>query len=246
MISKILTNEVLTVVVNGKTFTILREHPRFEVVIEALKTNDADHIEDVLDTINRTREYLSEIDGDVEIYDGSVYYNGERLDNGLTTRIVEMMELGLDVDHMVVFLRNLMENPSFQSRKELYEWMEACDLPITEDGRFIAYKVVGEDYLDKYSRSIDNSVGQVVEMDRGRVDDNRRNECSYGLHFCSRYYIEFFRSEGDRLMVVAINPKDVVSIPEDYNRAKGRCSRYEVIDEIEEARSFNQTPVYGG
>ena len=33
-------------------------------------------------------------------------------------------------------------------------------------------------------------------------------------------------------MVLKINPADVVSIPTDYNDAKGRACRYEVIDEI--------------
>jgi hypothetical protein len=34
-------------------------------------------------------------------------------------------------------------------------------------------------------------------------------------------------------MILQINPKDVVSIPNDYNRAKGRCSEYLVIGEVE-------------
>ena len=33
-------------------------------------------------------------------------------------------------------------------------------------------------------------------------------------------------------MIVKINPRDVVSIPTDYNNAKGRACRYEVIGEV--------------
>ena len=32
-------------------------------------------------------------------------------------------------------------------------------------------------------------------------------------------------------MIVKVNPKDVTSIPSDYNFAKGRCCRYEVVEE---------------
>ena len=33
-------------------------------------------------------------------------------------------------------------------------------------------------------------------------------------------------------MIVKINPADVVSIPTDYNGAKGRCCRYQVVAEV--------------
>jgi hypothetical protein len=41
-------------------------------------------------------------------------------------------------------------------------------------------------------------------------------------------------------MIVKINPADVVSIPADYDNAKGRCWRYEVIGEMprEVAKAF--------
>ncbi len=36
-------------------------------------------------------------------------------------------------------------------------------------------------------------------------------------------------------MILKINPADVVSIPNDYNGAKGRACRYEVIDQVKGA-----------
>ena len=70
-------------------------------------------------------------------------------------------------------------------------------------------------------------------MPRNFVNDNKEETCSTGLHFCSREYAEgFFGNSGDRMMVIKINPRDVVSIPVDYNNTKGRCSRYEVVGEL--------------
>jgi uncharacterized protein YerC len=37
---------------------------------------------------------------------------------------------------------------------------------------------------------------------------------------------------GNHLMVVKVNPRDVVSIPSDYNNAKGRACEYLIYDEI--------------
>jgi hypothetical protein len=124
-----------------------------------------------------------------------------------------------------------MENPSFRAVSELYDFLEASQLPITEDGCFLAYKRIRSDYTDVHSGSFDNSIGQVVSMPRNEVDEDKDRTCSAGLHFCSRAYLPHFC--GDRIVVLKINPADVVAIPSDYNNAKGRACRYEVIQELE-------------
>jgi len=103
-------------------------------------------------------------------------------------------------------------------------------MPITPDGHFLAYKKVRANYKDVHSGTMDNSVGQIVEMERHEVDDNKDVTCSTGLHFCGMSYLSCFG--GDRTVIVKINPADVVAIPSDYNDAKGRACRYEVIGEL--------------
>jgi hypothetical protein len=73
-------------------------------------------------------------------------------------------------------------------------------------------------------------VGKTVEMERNQVDDDKDHTCSTGLHFCSQDYLNHF--SGERVMILKINPRDVVSIPADYGDTKGRCCRYEVIGEL--------------
>jgi len=72
-----------------------------------------------------------------------------------------------------------------------------------------------------------------VDMPRNKVQDDPSITCSYGLHFCSLEYVRCF--SGHHLMVLKINPKDIVSIPTDYNNTKGRCCRYTVVGELEQA-----------
>jgi hypothetical protein len=161
-------------------------------------------------------------------------------------------------------MENLMENPSKRAVTELYGFLEKNTLPITSDGCFLAYKKVRADYLDCYSRSVLNkpavymtdedkatlaeAVGKrnevtvevvdgvtVVSMDRNAVDDDQNRTCSTGLHFCSRDYLRVFG--GERIVILKINPRDVVSIPNDYNDSKGRCARYEIVDEIDKDKA---------
>jgi len=105
-------------------------------------------------------------------------------------------------------------------------------LPITSDGYFLAYKKVRPDFLDIHSGTMNNAPGQVVEMERNEVDDDQNRTCSAGLHFCSQEYLNHFGDSTSRTVIVKINPCDVVSIPTDYNNAKGRACRYEVIGEL--------------
>jgi len=67
------------------------------------------------------------------------------------------------------------------------------------------------------------------------VDDDQNRTCSASLHFCSRDYLNHFG--GERIVVVKINPRDVVSIPTDYNNSKGRACRYEIVDEIDKEKA---------
>jgi hypothetical protein len=159
------------------------------------------------------------------------------LENGITQRIIKMSEQGFHPRALINFIGNLYSNPSATAVKELYDFIEACELPITEDGCFIAYKIVRGDYLDIYSGKMSNRVGEVLSMPRHLVDDKRENICSRGLHFCSKEYLPRYGSnqkEGDRCMLVKIDPADVVSIPVDYNNAKGRTWQYEVVGEMAE------------
>lgn len=138
---------------------------------------------------------------------------------------------------MIAFFENLILNPSESAVKELFLFLEANELPLTDDGCFLAYKRVRDDYKDCYSGTFDNSIGSTVSMKREDVNPNRHDTCSTGLHFCSKDYLKSFY--GAHIMVLKINPKDVVSIPSDYNNAKGRCCRYEVIGELESEQRTN-------
>ena len=63
-------------------------------------------------------------------------------------------------------------------------------------------------------------------MPRHKVDDRSENTCSHGLHFCSQSYLPHYAGGTGRILLLKIDPADVVSIPTDYNNAKGRACKY--------------------
>jgi hypothetical protein len=44
--------------------------------------------------------------------------------------------------------------------------------------------------------------------------------------------LNHFGDSDSRTVIVKIHPRDVVSIPNDYSKSKGRACRYEVIGEL--------------
>ncbi len=224
----ILQGDNVTLVIDGQPHTINKTHIAYTKVVDAIKAGDWDSVKEL---INPTKVVINYSKGNIEIVDGEMFWKRMPFHNSLATRMIQMLTDGFDIEPMVNFMNNLMRNPSRQAVTELYGFLEKNSLPITPDGCFLAYKRVRENYMDCHTGTMDNSVGRIVEMERNMVDDNRNNTCSAGLHFCSHSYLSSFG--GERTVIVKIDPADVVSIPSDYNDAKGRACRYTVIGEVE-------------
>lgn len=222
----------ITVVIGSTPHTINKSHITYERVLNAIKAGDW---ETVQDTIEPKKVVIEFGKGNVSVQGDKVFWKDRELHNALTKRMVSMIQDGFPVEPLIAFMDNLMDNPSKRAVNELYGFLEKNNLPITPDGHFLAYKKVKFDYKDCYTGTMNNGVGQVVEMERNAVDDDQNKTCSTGLHFCSREYLNHFG--GERVVIVKINPRDVVSIPTDYDNSKGRACRYEVIDEIDKEKA---------
>jgi hypothetical protein len=228
----VLKDTYLSLVYEGRTFQLTSAHPTFDKLASAIKAGNWAKVPDLI----LTAESLSNrTAGKVTIERGVVKYNGKPMHNTLSTYMGKIYEEGKDVKGLVLFMDNLYKNPLVSVQNELFDFLtkalsDGGSAPITDDGCFVAYKAIDDNYKDCYTHTIDNSVGQVVLMPRKDVDTNRHNTCSYGLHFCSRSYLSSFG--GSRIIMVKINPVDVISIPTDYGFAKGRCCKYEVVREL--------------
>lgn len=226
----IVSDTFVNIVIDSKSYTINSDHPNFERVRDAIKDKDWDGIIPLIDVAKSIVEYSA---GKVAVVDGVVFYNDLPQHNVITDKIINMMKEGFDVQPLCAFLNNLMKNPSSRAVTELYGFLETTNLPITEDGHFLAYKSVKADYTDGYTGTVDNSIGCKPTMERNQVDDDKDRTCSNGYHFCSLEYVRDagWGGSGRHIMIIQINPADVVAIPSDYNNSKGRCCGYEVIGE---------------
>jgi hypothetical protein len=225
----------LNVMLGGKMYNVQKSDPKFEEVKQAIRDGEDERY--IVELLDKKETLIRGGKGRLVVEDGDVFFDGRVCVGPIVDRILYMIDEDIDVSHIEKFLVNLEQNPSSRSVSELYSFLEQCNLPITEDGFFLAYKKVGPEWLDLHSGTIVNKPGMTISMPRNTVDDNFNNGCSAGLHVASReYYVNSGYGAGsqNKLIVVKVNPKDVVSVPLDCNFTKMRVCEYEVIEEVED------------
>ena len=169
--------------------------------------------------------------GKITVENNKVIYEGEECHGVIVDRILAFVKEQIDATPLLNFLEKLMSNPSKNCVDQLYQFLEHKNLPIDPDGDFYAYKAVRSNWMDKHTGTIRNKIGDIVEIKRNKVDDNPRNDCSYGLHVGSIEYVRSFGSADDKYLIVKVNPADAVAVPS-YDTKKMRCCRYEVVEEF--------------
>ena len=221
----------LCVLIGSSSYTVHTGHINYLAIKKAVSDRDVSQflrLMDVQETIDKASE------GKVTVVNGNVLYCGQTINDILTQRMLNMIRDGYDIVNFTKFLNNLMENPSHNSTNQLCTFLENKCLPFTDDGCFLAYKSVRPDYKDKYSGTINNNIGQKPSMPRNMISDNPANTCDVGLHVGALHYAGpngWYHNNSDHVMIVKVNPKDVVCVPNDYTAGKMRTCEYEVIAE---------------
>jgi len=222
----------ITVVLDGERHSINAGNGLFSKALEAYKVNDWDAFISCVNPTIRLKSLYASYEG-IEVKDGNLYVFDEPVHSTLATRVLSFLEAGLDCVHLFKFILKLNLNPSKRAVDELYTFLEHRALPITDNGNFLAYKAVREDYSDKYTGKFINTIDAVLEMPRNKVDDDKNVGCSYGFHAGTVEYAKDFMGREGHLMIVEINPADVVSIPTDCQFQKLRTCKYKVVGEYE-------------
>lgn len=170
-------------------------------------------------------------------FDGSFYVDSVAVPDSVVSAAIAIQ--GKDkrkqaADRLRKFFDNCAKNPSPDSVYQLFCWIDRHNLVITDDGKFIAYKGVNDNYTDCHTGSIDNSPGREVTMERSEVNADPLVGCSTGLHVANEGYAKTY---GSKLLTVLVDPADVVSVPQDCDFQKIRVCRYVVLADLSDHNS---------
>lgn len=257
-------HDKIVFVIGTKTYTVSKSDPRWDTVCALASARNYAEVANMLSTsratyiLNSVNSILKEDNVDnfkfEECVAGTpnsvswngrtirVSYKGVVLPEILQKRMFQCLEKeGKEVvKAWPKLIENILANPDEHCRNAVYEFLENRELPLVlEDGTFIAYKGVRNDFWSEHGNSstrvisgqvdsegrILNSIGSVIEVVREDVDTNCNNHCSCGLHVGAKAYATSF---APLTLLVKVNPKDVVTVPTD-TAEKCRVSKYEVI-----------------
>ncbi len=228
-----ITPNQITMVKNGRPLTISRGHLRFNDCIAAATEQRWDDLIEFIDLPAVVDKYSN---GDFKIEGGVVTFEGFRVEHsGFCKRVVDMLLQGKmdEVESAGKFIIKLMENPSNDIVRRVFDFLKFAEIKFAEDGDLLVFKNVRSDYKDCHSGQVPNTPGTVVAMRRNRVNEDDNQTCSYGLHVCSLSYLpNYAKQHNSRTVICKLNPADIVSIPTDYKDAKIRCCRYEVLKDV--------------
>jgi hypothetical protein len=245
--------EQITVFVKGKgQFPARSDHPNFEEIVAAAREGDESVIDlfDISVTAGTKFQSLTER---VSAAHGTLYFDGAPLHNALAEQVMQFLNDGVeDWKPLVNFYEKLATNPQDESVEHLFKFIDVNRdkqteaFTITDDGNFIAYKGVASDGNGGYKSTasgkaivdgevvvgyIPNAVGSVVEMPRNEVTFDPGKHCHSGLHVGTFAYAQSY-GRGGAMLKVLINPRDVVSVPND-SAEKMRVCRYKVLEIIQ-------------
>lgn len=241
-------NTGITFFTNNRPVRVNRTDEKYAraVAIFDLPENEQDAALDKLinDKVNLPNSTADAVNAGFTIDGSTVTYQGEALPQVLANKVLALIEQNLPINLFVKFWDNLRQNPSFTAIRELYNFLEYKELPLTEDGCFLAYKGIQQDGWSVQGNpetrvirgkvndrgQIYNGIGDIIEIERQDVCDDRSIGCAPGIHVGSLSYAKGWAS---KVVVVKINPKDVVSVPSDCSCQKCRCSQYEVLSSFD-------------
>lgn len=179
----------------------------------------------------------------IEISNDKVYIDGKEVTNSIGQLISKAAYDPKSVidtpDILIRFIRKVRQNPNKNIINDICDFIcksyDDGGFAISDEGNILAYKKVRDTYKDIYSNTNYNIPGTSIAMNRDEVCEDRNEVCAPGLHFCSYSYLGQFASssDNDRIVVVEVDPRDVVSVPVDYDNAKARCCRYKIVGEID-------------
>lgn len=229
---------------DGETKNLGSSDINFGVLTKRLAEEaPADEIRSLFQPVKSIATRLQRLSDRVTTDGSNLFFDGDALHDALADYIIGLVRLeNEDADApswkpFVNFLEKLAQNPNEESRKSLYTFIQKHGLTIRPDGDFIAYKGILTDLTSKHSGPgivdnkpmnghLPNKPGSILEMARSTVNSNTGVGCGVGLHVGT---YEYAKSWGPTVTANAINPRDVVAVPQDGAFHKIRVARYEVL-----------------
>jgi hypothetical protein len=234
----------ITVVIDGNLYVADDQHPQFEKIVEAV-LNDAPENEvlSLIDASVTAGIKFQELSDRVVVRNSRVYVDQTEVDGAFADLVVRFLaEDQGDWAPLVKFLEKTHSNIDDDVRENLGRWLNAEAFSLLPNGNILGYRGLNKDYTSKHAGPgivngvavnghLDNSVGNVLEIDADLVERNAARGCASGLHVGTYDYATSWAGGGP-VVSVEVDPRHVRSVPYECDSSKMRVSKYVVLDTV--------------
>lgn len=231
----------ITVIVDGEMFVADDQHPLFGEIVEGAINGD-ESVADLFDTSRRAAARFENLSDRVTVADSRVWVDQTEVEDAFADQIIRFLDEGVeDFMPLVNFLEKAYSNTAEGIRDNLSRWLKAEQFTILPNGNILGYRGLNPNYTSRHAGPgivnglavnghLDNSVGNVVEIDNNYVDVDPARGCSTGLHVGTHAYASSWAGPGGVVITVEVDPRHVRSVPYECDSQKMRVSKYKVLD----------------
>jgi len=218
----ILSRNALSVFIQGRPHPVDQSNPNYDLILDGLRNRSLSEIQ-VLALVNQRAAVEAAVAGlkfgAVTVGQDGVFYGDKLVPSHLTTKMLEILARGLDITPWGRFLDRIYHNQRQASIDAIGNWLVFVGMPITTDGMLLAYKKVRADHSAFIGDPVAHAPDTTIESEDG-------------LAFSSWDCLPRTTGNNGRVMIVEIDPADIVSIPLDYHASMGVARKFRVLAEI--------------
>lgn len=223
-------------------------HPHFVAILDGLRRGD-EGVWDLFDVAGGVMRQFKQVTDRVSWDGENVLFDGDPIHSVLADQLSRALQQGNPDVYVALakFWEKLESNPSAHSREQAYEFLATHAFQITPEGDVVGYKGVTENNDGTYASTATSQaigkpsayvngkplaerqrvvqrIGDTVTMPRSEVVHDPSLSCERGLHVATYDYAAGYGT----VLEVHVNPRDIVSVPNDAGGAKVRVCRYVV------------------
>lgn len=228
MITHIVSNSGLTVVFDDGPRMIHKSSPGYASALEALASQDTEGLRLIMDPRHALSKFSN---GDIAFnVDGSISVDSQPIGEHCSSLLIAFQKNKLPWEGLAAYISNRAKNPSERAKLDLDAFLKAEELPITNDGCFLALKLFTNDWIDSDTGDYIGAPGKSISFPREKIDRKLKRGAEKGFSAGSKYYVDYNSTFVGKTVIVKINPADVIGTYTTPVR-EAICCKYTIVKE---------------
>jgi hypothetical protein len=220
----------------GKHHTIPSSHVNYTKILDAIRERrwtDIDTLLDVKKEIEQAVQFKTDGLIRISVATGEVFFNERPLKPSFAKQLLALHEDNFDIRPYVRCLAKIEASKFDRARDYFANFMDRTITPINDEGNFILYKRVQDNYKSFYDGKTDNSIGSEPRLTEKEADPNPANTCSSGMHCCTHEYLPHYHGGQGKVVICEVDPRDIIAFVDEGSQGlKLRCLGYKIIGEL--------------